>query len=32
MEIGICYINSFIMGGEAHFPFGGMKSTGIGGR
>jgi aldehyde dehydrogenase (NAD+) len=32
VETGICHINSPTMGGEAHMPFGGMKSTGIGGR
>jgi acyl-CoA reductase-like NAD-dependent aldehyde dehydrogenase len=32
IETGICHVNSPTMGGEAHFPFGGMKSTGIGGR
>ncbi len=32
IETGICHINSPTMGGEAHMPFGGLKSTGIGGR
>ncbi len=32
IETGICHVNSPTMGGEAHLPFGGMKSTGIGGR
>lgn len=32
IETGICHVNSPTMGGEAHMPFGGMKSTGIGGR
>jgi alpha-ketoglutaric semialdehyde dehydrogenase len=31
-ETGICHVNSPTIGGEAHFPFGGMKATGIGGR
>jgi acyl-CoA reductase-like NAD-dependent aldehyde dehydrogenase len=32
IETGICHVNSPTMGGEAHMPFGGMKSTGVGGR
>ena len=32
IQTGICHVNSPTMGGEAHMPFGGMKSTGIGGR
>ncbi|MFT5434873.1 MAG: acyl-CoA reductase-like NAD-dependent aldehyde dehydrogenase, partial [Myxococcota bacterium] len=32
IETGICHVNSPTMGGEAHLPFGGLKSTGIGGR
>ncbi len=31
-DTGICHVNSPTIGGEAHFPFGGMKATGIGGR
>ena len=32
IETGLLHINSPTVGGEAHAPFGGMKSTGLGGR
>jgi aldehyde dehydrogenase (NAD+) len=32
IETGITHVNSPTMGGEAHLPFGGMKSTGVGTR
>ena len=32
IETGITHINSATVGGEAHLPFGGVKSTGVGAR
>ena len=32
IETGITHVNSATVGGEAQMPFGGMKSTGVGGR
>jgi aldehyde dehydrogenase (NAD+) len=32
IETGITHVNSPTVGGEAQLPFGGMKSTGVGGR
>jgi aldehyde dehydrogenase (NAD+) len=32
IETGITHVNSPTVGGEAHMPFGGLKSTGVGGR
>lgn len=32
IETGITHVNSPTMGGEAQFPFGGMKATGVGSR